>query len=531
MYKLYIYPAILLTIALKVIMVFGDEFEYRLVRDLMVKYDKRIRPSRNASDALNVTFGLALAQIIDVDEKNQILTTNCWLNQAWIDENLKWDPGKYDNIKVVRLPHSDIWKPDVLLYNNADVSSYMSSISTNVMVSHDGNVTWLSMIIFKSSCMIDVKYFPFDEQKCNMLFASWTYDGYQLNLTMNSHKGDISNYIESSEWDLLNLEVQRHVVFYSCCLEPYPDITFYIRIRRRPLFYVFNMVLPCVLITLVALLGFYIPSDSGEKVTMGITTLLSMTVFMMLVAENMPPTSDDLPLIGLYYGITICIVSFATGFTVLTLNIHHKGVRGREVPEYVKKICFGFLAKILCLRLDLPDTPTTTTFTPGYMDKSKSYMKFKMAGHGDLETGCSRASRQDFNTVKESSFGRMADTKLDGEARAENGGINARFTHLLNPPSTNGPMAENFERQFMRVLQKVYQTIERNEMRLVDSDRRDAIKQEWQQVALVVDRLLLWCFVLVTLTLTLAIMLQAPYSADNIDEAAASEAQRTETGL
>lgn len=64
------------------------------------------------------------------------------------------------------------------------------------------------------------------------------------------------------------------------------------------MFYVFNMVLPCVLITLVALLGFYIPSDSGEKVTMGITTLLSMTVFMMLVAENMPPTSDDLPLIG-----------------------------------------------------------------------------------------------------------------------------------------------------------------------------------------------------------------------------------------
>jgi len=69
--------------------------------------------------------------------------------------------------------------------------------------------------------------------------------------------------------------------------------------RRKPLFYVFNMILPCLLITLVALLGFYIPSDSGEKVTMGITTLLSMTVFLMLVAENMPATSDVLPLVGL----------------------------------------------------------------------------------------------------------------------------------------------------------------------------------------------------------------------------------------
>lgn len=71
-----------------------------------------------------------------------------------------------------------------------------------------------------------------------------------------------------------------------------------VQMRRKPLFYVFNMILPCLLITLVALLGFYIPNDSGEKVSMGITTLLSMTVFLMLVTESMPPTSDVLPLVG-----------------------------------------------------------------------------------------------------------------------------------------------------------------------------------------------------------------------------------------
>jgi len=40
--------------------------EYRLIRDLLRNYDHRIRPSLNASEPLNVTFGLALAQIIDV---------------------------------------------------------------------------------------------------------------------------------------------------------------------------------------------------------------------------------------------------------------------------------------------------------------------------------------------------------------------------------------------------------------------------------------------------------------------------------
>lgn len=151
------------------------------------------------------------------------------------------------------------------IFCSADVSTYFSSISSNVIVTSQGNVTWLSMVIFKSSCSINVRYFPFDEQNCSMTFASWTYDGFHINLILNTHEGDISNYIPNSEWHLHKLYVDRKVVFYSCCAEPYPDITFYIHILRRPLFYIFNMVMPCIMITLVALLGFYIPSDSGNE--------------------------------------------------------------------------------------------------------------------------------------------------------------------------------------------------------------------------------------------------------------------------
>ncbi|GFO47880.1 neuronal acetylcholine receptor subunit alpha-7 [Plakobranchus ocellatus] len=145
----------------------GDPNEYRLIRDLMKGYDKRIRPSINFTDPLNVTFGLALAQIIDV---------------IWTDYNLRWDPAKYGGIKVLRLPHDEIWKPDIFLHNNADVSAYTSSLSSNLIVTQDGNVTWFSMFIFRSSCSINVRYFPFDAQNCTMQFASWSYDGFQVAL-------------------------------------------------------------------------------------------------------------------------------------------------------------------------------------------------------------------------------------------------------------------------------------------------------------------------------------------------------------
>lgn len=56
---------------------------------------------------------------------------------------------------------------------------------------------------------------------------------------------------------------------YSCCPEPYPFVDIHITIQRRPMFFVFNLILPCVLTSFIALLIFFMPSDAGEKVSLG----------------------------------------------------------------------------------------------------------------------------------------------------------------------------------------------------------------------------------------------------------------------
>lgn len=62
---------------------------------------------------------------------------------------------------------------------------------------------------------------------------------------------------------------KKNVITYGCCPEPYVDITFIIKIRRRTLYYFFNLIVPCVLISSMALLGFTLPPDCGEKLTLG----------------------------------------------------------------------------------------------------------------------------------------------------------------------------------------------------------------------------------------------------------------------
>lgn len=148
-----------------------------------------------------------------------------------------------------------------------------------------------------STCNVDVRWFPFDIQRCELKFGSWTYDGWLLDLQMS--EADISGYMANGEWDLIgeygprfapkeNLTEQkspllsvaalpgvpgtRNEVFYDCCKEPYPAVTFVVAIRRRTLYYALNLLIPCVLLSSMTLLIFVLPADSGEKISLGEAT-------------------------------------------------------------------------------------------------------------------------------------------------------------------------------------------------------------------------------------------------------------------
>ena len=75
-------------------------------------------------------------------------------------------------------------------------------------VDSEGNCKWTPLGIFISSCAIDIRWFPFDDQRCLMKFGSWTYDGTKLNLSESSASAiDKRIYLPSSEWDLVGLSV------------------------------------------------------------------------------------------------------------------------------------------------------------------------------------------------------------------------------------------------------------------------------------------------------------------------------------
>ncbi|XDB57756.1 PREDICTED: neuronal acetylcholine receptor subunit alpha-10 [Capra hircus] len=269
---------------------------HKLFRDLFANYTSALRPVADTDQALNVTLEVTLSQIIDMDERNQVLTLYLWIRQEWTDAYLRWDPDTYGGLDAIRIPSSLVWRPDIVLYNKADAQA-PASASTNVVLRHDGAVRWDAPAITRSSCRVDVSAFPFDAQSCGLTFGSWTHGGHQLDVRPRGAAASLADFVENVEWRVLGMPARRRVLTYGCCSEPYPDVTFTLLLRRRAAAYVCNLLLPCVLISLLAPLAFHLPADSGEKVSLGVTVLLALTVFQLILAESMPP-AESVPLIG-----------------------------------------------------------------------------------------------------------------------------------------------------------------------------------------------------------------------------------------
>ncbi|XP_015907399.2 acetylcholine receptor subunit alpha-like isoform X1 [Parasteatoda tepidariorum] len=468
----------------------GNPDAKRLYDDLISRYNKLVRPVINVSEALTVSIKLKLSQLIEVNLKNQIMTTNLWVEQYWNDYKLTWDPREYGGVDMLHVPSDHIWRPDIVLYNNAD-GNFEVTLETKAQLDSRGTIQWKPPAIYKSSCEIDVEYFPFDEQTCLMKFGSWTYDGFKVDLR---HKDevegtnrvdigiDLSEFYLSVEWDILDVPAIRNEKFYTCCEEPYIDITFNISMRRKTLFYTVNLIIPCMGISFLTVLVFYLPSDSGEKVSLSISILLSLTVFFLLLAEIIPPTSLVVPLLGKYLLFTMILVTLSICVTVVVLNVHFRTPSTHKMAPWVKRVFLHLLPRLLLMR------------RPAYPDDSPKVM---------VRT-CNGTELQPQDYVGNGSGGRCPSyDELPHYSGCRIHGPKEEDVAQMHEPLRR--------LHFCPDLQKAMESVHyiADHTRRYD-DQMGQVKEDWKYVAMVLDRLFLWIFSVAVLVGTCGIILHAP---------------------
>ncbi|CAF0974215.1 unnamed protein product [Brachionus calyciflorus] len=353
--------------------------EHFLYKKLLKNYEPSVRPVNEHTRTLNIFFRLKLTQVLELSEKDQTLITNIWIEQQWFDEFLKWNSSEYSGITSLRMPTNRIWLPDTYIYNSASLDNSQGSITgPYAMVNNNGLVKFPVPMKLKSNCEVDIAYFPFDEQICYLKFASWLYDLATINFTTlsnsNSNKAkrnefrieedsldskiDLSGYIDNSGWILMGVDlIRREKLNNSNGI--HPELIYFIQIKRRYLYYVFNVILPCAMLSTLTCLTFWLPCVSGEKVTLGLTCFVAYSVFMLMVAEKVPTTSEKVPIISIYLTIVMSFTSMSVIMAVIVTNVNEKSkqkfTKDNRMPRLIRKIFIKYLAKYLGLQKQAKD--------------------------------------------------------------------------------------------------------------------------------------------------------------------------------
>ena len=162
-------------------------------------------------------------------------------------------------------------------------------------------------------CPMNLRYFPFDKHTCQIEFNEISRYGVNVTNGNYSHytregivfqnhplNANQQFFVENGEWELvsLNLDTSPQIIMLGHAVITYPMYTITVELQRKPNFYIMILMIPSILVSLISVIGFLLPSESGEKVSLQLTGLLSYSLVFLVVVDIIPPIGGSFPLIG-----------------------------------------------------------------------------------------------------------------------------------------------------------------------------------------------------------------------------------------
>ncbi|XP_025284482.2 acetylcholine receptor subunit epsilon isoform X2 [Canis lupus dingo] len=270
--------------------------ELHLYHHLFDNYDPGSRPVKEPEDTVTITLKVTLTNLISLvrcphphppswglvptsttltparlqNEKEETLTTSVWIGIDWQDYRLNYSKDDFGGVETLRVPSELVWLPEIVLENNID-GQFGVAYDANVLIYEGGYVSWLPPAIYRSTCAVEVTYFPFDWQNCSLVFRSQTYNAEEVDFvfavdddgeTISKIDIDTEAYTENGEWAIdFCPGLIRRPNGASAGDPGVVDIIYTLIIRRKPLFYVINIIVPCVLISGLVLLAYFLPAQ------------------------------------------------------------------------------------------------------------------------------------------------------------------------------------------------------------------------------------------------------------------------------
>ncbi len=162
---------------------------------------------------------------------------------------------------------------------------------------YNGQVFWAPGFKWVTSCRMDLEFFPFDTQVCQVQFVNWIYNADFMEFVTD--KVYTTELEENDAWDLINSSIGAYVLDAAGDMGlRSPVMYFEVALKRNPSYFIVNILIPVILISMLSALVFLLPAEAGEKISMSTTVFLSYTVVLLMVSDITPKGGTTTPVIS-----------------------------------------------------------------------------------------------------------------------------------------------------------------------------------------------------------------------------------------
>ncbi|KAM9358368.1 5-hydroxytryptamine receptor 3A-like [Symphorus nematophorus] len=404
--------------------------------------EKLVRPVKSFSDPINITISITLVGIVGVE---------------WDIYGLSWDETECGTARV-SVPRENLWVPDVHISEFMDEDK--SPKTPYVYLHNTGHVFDDKPIRVATSCRLVIYTFPFDIQNCTLTFGSYIHFASDVRMIQGAAAEEIleesRDVLETNgEWELADITVGS--VTLALDEGQYSEIQYNIILRRRPLLYVVNLLIPsCFLITL-DLFSFMLPPQSVDRSSFKMTLILGYTVFLLIMNDLLPATGETTPLMNVFFSLSLALMVASLLETVFITNIQFSSSQYSAVPHWLSVLVLRYLAVVVCLPPKKKSKTVTVFLNP--------------------------LARE---TTMNSNITSLSVSHLQS--------ISGDKTPMKSPPTPPTPVAPPLE-PALDELMKLSRDLMAIRQQIDKHFHGSKTSQEWQMIGIVIDRLLFGLYI------------------------------------
>lgn len=306
---------------------------YQYIQDIS---DPLVSPMESDTEVLEVAFGMYLLSIQKVDERTQVFSASMGVLVFWENKRLSWNASLYSNISSVYFPAEKVWFPrSVCIYNAVFVDKKCLSKDSTVLIGAEG---WNMLAEYPDvsiSCKMNLKYYPFDEQICTIIYINRMPLTDKLRFRISLlNKVDLSYFTKHAEWEVIDASLELKDMFNDLIDDK--QLLIHIRLKRMPFLAVCSNLLPVWILSALNVVCFLIPVKCGEKLGTCMSIFLTFAVFLTVMKEFMPQASDEVSYFLVYLFTQLTVSGLVVVLEAIVLRVHHQEEDSRLIANESK---------------------------------------------------------------------------------------------------------------------------------------------------------------------------------------------------